>query len=311
MTEPVTIVFAIDQAYLAPLEVALTSLINHANPARNYQVLVLNRGLDAVAVQALTAMSTKNVQVQVESLADDLAQVIGQGQGQLKGEQDAITIYYRLFLPTILAKSDRAIYVDADILLRDDIAKLYDLPLNGNWVAASRDRVGAIYREIDPYIRTVLGIEPEAYFNSGVMVLDLAQLRANHFVDRFVAAYQAAKVTPVAPDQDYLNSLCAGHVQSLPLGWNASPLDDPLVDEPSLIHYCLFSKPWRDPEVAYSNQFWKVADQLPVAAGLREQIVTGEALKKQQERDAAMVQGLIGATQKAAQAGERLVENDG
>lgn len=43
------------------------------------------------------------------------------------------TAYLRISLPNLLAKEDykKVLYLDSDVLVLDDIVKLYDEPLNG------------------------------------------------------------------------------------------------------------------------------------------------------------------------------------
>ncbi len=123
-------------------------------------------------------------------------------------------MWYRLFLPELL-DADRALYLDVDAIVADDLRPLFATPLQDALVAA----VENVRLPWLPDRAADLGLG--AYFNSGVLLLNLDALRA---------ADAAAAVLDVArregerllwPDQDALNVVLGSRRVALHPRWNA------------------------------------------------------------------------------------------
>jgi lipopolysaccharide biosynthesis glycosyltransferase len=123
----------------------------------------------------------------------------------------------RLLLPNALPGVDRVIYLDADTLVVDSLTPLWELPLGASPVAAVANVSESAMRA---HVES-LGIEARAgYFNAGVLVINLAQWRAEGAVDALVSF---ATNHPSLPgfDQDALNAVFAGRWSPLHPRWNA------------------------------------------------------------------------------------------
>src|SRR6266568_2780000 len=80
-------------------------------------------------------------------------------------------IWYRIMAPELLGGLDRILYLDADIIAVDSVAPLWDVDLDGAIVAAVTN-VPEPHHANRP---RQLGLpESQEYFNSGVMLMDLA-----------------------------------------------------------------------------------------------------------------------------------------
>lgn len=65
----------------------------------------------------------------------------------------------------------------------------------------------------------------------------------------------------VAPDQDYINAMCKGRILFLGEEWDAMPNDSkPVLENPQVIHYNLFAKPWCYDGIQYADFFWHYAE---------------------------------------------------
>ena len=67
------------------------------------------------------------------------------------------------------------LYIDGDILVREDLEELFNVDMEDCLIAAVRDMGG----EVKLHFNDLLGTEN--YFNSGVMLLDLAGLRRGDY----------------------------------------------------------------------------------------------------------------------------------
>lgn len=133
------------------------------------------------------------------------------------------TAYFRLDIPDIVpADVERVIYLDCDLLVLDDIRLLWQTDLAGNPLGAAED----------PGILTSAGKkrnkteafgwrEEDSYFNSGVLVIDVAQWRVRDYAKQLRALL--AKNRYRHHDQDALNELFEGHWTPIPLRWNVIP----------------------------------------------------------------------------------------
>ena len=181
---------------------------------------------------------------------------------------------FRLLLPGLLPEYDKIVYIDCDVIVRQDIGNLYqNTDLEQNWLGVVFE--APIEQQAERF--RALGCDPNRYFNSGFLLMNLAQMRKENVSARLL---EACKVPYLEfPDQDALNQVCQGHI--LPL----SPLYNGIrtffipkykpdfireygsealweqVQREATIHYT-GGKPWN----LFTLQFgawWRVYDTLP------------------------------------------------
>jgi len=164
----------------------------------------------------------------------------------------SVDIYSRLWVGRFFpAEVDRVLYLDADILVVGNVDELCEVDFNGNVVAA----VSIPNSDRGDY----LGIPAEyGYFNSGVMVFDLAAWRRERIAERVLDYIRANPDKLIDPDQDALNACLFDRRLPLGHGWNVispffyedHPLAIPAADREAalsdarIIHFNGASKPW-------------------------------------------------------------------
>lgn len=171
----------------------------------------------------------------------------------------------RLVLPELLADVDRVVYHDIDALPVADVAELHDTDLRGAPIGA-RDLEASVMQSgwthvfgpaADPGLEPGMGAElirRETHhhgrdftaFNAGIMVLDLARMRADRFCERYLPYVHAFGMN----DQQILNAYAGAHRLSLAEGWNARPSQEEVTD-PRIIHWAGGQKPWAEGYVSY------------------------------------------------------------
>ena len=88
------------------------------------------------------------------------------------------------------------------------------------------------------------------------------ELRNVHLAEHFLYLLNKYHYDCVAPDQDYLNSMCYGKIEYLDSCWDAMPnRNKPEIENPKIIHYNLFDKPWCYDDIQYQDYFWEYAKQ--------------------------------------------------
>lgn len=258
MQNPVPVFFAADENYMPFLGVTLASMKKYSDKTRTYHVHVLYTGTLGENARQVAQMQTENISVQFDDVSTPFEKI-----KRSIHCRDYYTgaIYFRLFIPELFPQYEKAVYLDCDIVLLDDVAKLYDMPLNGNYIGAVADQVVANIPNFADYTRCALGIEAKKYFNSGVISMDLEQLRKMRFCQKFAKMLDSYAFI-VAPDQDCLNLICKNKVQYFPAEWNLMPMGGKR-GKPKLIHYNLSMKPWHYDGVLFADCFWDMAKQTP------------------------------------------------
>ena len=256
MNKNIPIFFASDENYVPYLDVAIISIIKNSSKNNNYEITILENGISKESKNKLLKHSKGNISISFY----DTNKVIEPIKAQLPNVfYYGLAAYFRLFIETTFPQYDKVIYLDSDVVLLTDIAKLYDTDLGDNLV-------GAVYEQNtdrDPmftnYVSDIIGIPPHTYFNSGVMVMNLKEFRKFGVQRRFIEMLTKYNFDSLAPDQEYMNVICHDRVKYLPTGWNKQSFPEPVEGDFNLAHFALANKPWHYEDTINSEYFWKYA----------------------------------------------------
>lgn len=278
------IVYAVDRRYLEAMAASIASVIAHS-PKQNIHFYILhNTVLPEQAEQVSNYFNSASVTLHFMKVK---AQDVKDLQVP-KSEYEAFNyftqaIYYRLLIPAMMPEHvEKAIYLDADTIVCQDLAALWSTDLGGKPLAA----VAEPYSPTDPpHFRynhlNDLGIT-DYYFNSGVLVFDVAQLRGANFLEEASQVVRDFKLT--FPDQDVLNMLFQHRTCFLPPKFNAmSCAGQPTIlnflryfqlagkmcpyteaqifeaaNKPHIVHFFGKYKPWHLPGMYFAHKeiFW-------------------------------------------------------
>lgn len=247
------VVSATDDNYAQHLTVVFVSLLLHLSKDWKVRLYVIEGGLASDARNKLIGTVARHG-AEVEFIAVNPADYAGFCEDI---PQTYITqaSFYRLFIPELLCRGDvsRAIYLDCDVIVRDDLSKLWRTDLEGRPLGAVRD-LGGIHRLKDLSLPS-----GSKYFNSGVLLLDLRQWKERGLSVR-VAKYAEANAKRLTyHDQDALNAVLHGEWLELPPRWNTQtnmlhkhPRDEEMAgstaaeiaEDAAIIHFTGSSKPW-------------------------------------------------------------------
>ncbi len=242
----------LDQNYLPQLRVMLLSLrVN--NPSLNGRVHLLHRAIPDGELAAL---------------ADDLARIgfslepvrvdPGLFEGAPVTKQYPQEMYYRLLAARFLPESlDRALYLDPDLLVINPIDALWRADMDGMlFAAAPHTGITELANSVN---RIRLGTQCK-YFNSGVLLIDLARAREEIRPEALFAYVEEHRAGLLLPDQDVLNALYGD--RTLPLDdflWNYDARNftnyymrssgqadsDWVMRNTAILHFCGKAKPWK------------------------------------------------------------------
>lgn len=201
------------------------------------------------------------------------------GGMRIRDEHITIETCYRLLIPTLRPELDKAIYLDADLVVRHDLTELWEMDVEGCYAGVVEDVVADIkvenYDSIFPTRR---------YFNAGVILLNLKKIRQDISFARFVEIERRHRAALRHQDQDVLNIAFGGNVRYLPLKWNVTffffnprrrfPKTLGFTtaevvaarEDPAIIHFIGAYKPWIVPcgfmSSPYAGEYFKYLDTI-------------------------------------------------
>jgi lipopolysaccharide biosynthesis glycosyltransferase len=251
-----TICAASDASYEPGLRVALFSALEAAR--ENVSIIVLDAGLrDSTAWPRMLGAHPRCAECRVVTANLDRA------KSYPCQERFGPGSWLRLFLGELLADVDRVIYLDADVLVRDDLGMLWKESTDGAAIAAVRDYKIPTFASGLPHAVSALGVSGETpYYNAGVLLLDLDAWRRESLSQRALEYVRDHGDTIRFADQDAINAVAPGRIHELHPRWNVQvgagnarstiagfpALDDPAADKPrasaAIVHFTGF-KPWQ------------------------------------------------------------------
>ena len=285
----VNVFFASDRNYLPYLAVALASLSKHASEENIYNVRILSEDLTNESLHGVIRGLKPNVKIKVFSVADKISGIKKELALRLR-DYYSDAIYYRIFIAEMFPKLDRAVYLDSDIVLNTDVEKLYSAPIGDNLLGAVTDESVMSAEPFREYVKNHVRMKhAEDYFNSGVLVMNLAKMREEGIKDQFIKLLCKYNFKTVAPDQDYLNFLCRGKIHYLERGWNKHAIAENEIDrsELYLMHYNMFNKPWKYDGVQNEDLFWEFAKSTSFEELLKSHKAGYDEKKQKKDFDAA------------------------
>ena len=276
---PVVIACASDEHYIRPLAAMLRSAIDNFGEDRSLEIYVLQSGI--------TALERERIQhgwpARVKATWIETAESAFAGL-PLWGRMPVST-YYKLALPDLLpATVSRALWLDCDVIVLDDLATLWDTDLEGHPLAAVQDEIVPFLSSrcgVAPYRR--LGLEPSGrYFNAGVMLVDVDAWRGANVAGRATDYLKEFHQSVTFWDQEGLNVALAGKWVALEARWNHNasiPARRSPSELPSILHFAGGLKPWRYPtRDPIRSLFYVYLDKTAYAGWRPDPSVAGDAI---------------------------------
>lgn len=280
--ETIPVFFTIDESYAPWLAVAIASMKANSNPDRHYTVHVIGNDLSPEVIDRLKAMEDDHFEIQVSKMQRNLDMIQDRMGNRLRADYFTLTIFFRIFLPDLFPQYDKAIYLDSDVCVPEDIAQMYDIELGDNYLGVVNDYSIAAVPELMHYVEDAVGIDRKRYFNSGILLMNFDQLRKRNLSGRFLELLNKYQFDTIAPDQDYLNALCKDKVVYMDKTFDSMPCEQKPFENPKVIHYNLFDKPWCYDDISYEDYFWKYAKE----SGFEDEIREFKKNYSQEQKDA-------------------------
>lgn len=254
----IPVFFAVDDRYVPYLATALCSMMDNASKEYKYCIYILIDTLSAQNRANLLRMQNEHFTIEFINVGDQLNKL-----GTKLHLRDYYTkaTYYRFFIPELFPQYKKGLYLDCDIVVLGDISELYNTELDDCLLGGVTDEVITDIPVFAEYAERVLGVARKEYFNAGILVMNLEEMRRVQIDKALVRLMQRYQFC-VAQDQDYLNVLCHGNMVYLEKAWNKTAFpDSDRGKHPHIVHFKINWKPWHYEGVAFEQYFWHYADQ--------------------------------------------------
>jgi lipopolysaccharide biosynthesis glycosyltransferase len=237
------LVTAVDNGYVLPLLVSLTSLRSTLRPTVTARLHLIHLGLASHHLELLAQI------MPVDAIVPDPALIARVPTHRRFPPEAACPLLLDKLLPGDLK---RVVFLDADTLVLDDVTELATIDLESHPFGAVVDGAiptcGSPRGVPDWNARRVPADAP--YFNAGVLVIDLAAWRAAEVGERALEYVGATAASKGLLHQEGLNAVCWNAWTPLPPRWNVPgfagrPFGPPIPERPAIIHFAGRFKPWR------------------------------------------------------------------
>lgn len=149
----------------------------------------------------------------------------------------SLPAYYRLKAASLLPEVERLIYLDCDVVVNSSLDELFNADLGGLPVGGVLD------------IKLQMRSRNPGYVNSGVLVMDLENIRKNN-IEQVLLDWTRENFDIIkAGDQQIINAALRGKIKLLPSTWNVQTSNftnrSSYEIHPNIIHYVGRQKPWK------------------------------------------------------------------
>lgn len=269
----VPIAMALDDGYLYPTIVSITSMMENAKKDTVYDLYIMHPDEfsdDSKEKLNFLGAKYKNCNVKLINMKNEYANA---------NESRHITTpaYYRLSLSDLLPKLDKILWLDGDTLIFDDLHEMYNLDPKDNYYLAYLD---------DKQGRTPLkefGLSDDEYVCDGVMVVNLKKLREDDMISKFKNFIELYNDKLVQHDQTVINAVCYGKIGILSPRFGMfnygktgrkmydyvdrltsknkytyKDMDDAMNN--LVVLHCV-CKPWKEAGCSFADAWWKYAQK--------------------------------------------------
>lgn len=274
----VAIVLPSDNNFVPILSVTLSSLVKNSSLGNNYDIFVLTDDITEHNQKKLkTLVESNNISLRFVNVKENLNRYdlnIFFINGHFK-----LPTYYRFFIPELFENFDKILYLDSDMIIMDDVAKIYNLNIQSGLMAVKDPFTQCKIKDdlsYKGYCKDILKLKNlENYFQNGVVLYNIKFLRDFDFTNKCINTLKEIE-TPKHLDQCVMNSIMQGYVDFVDLEWNTEWYVPLLVkdyknllqkdllskyikayENPKILHYASYKKPWFHFWCPKANYFWQ------------------------------------------------------
>ncbi|KAJ1415270.1 Nucleotide-diphospho-sugar transferase [Sesbania bispinosa] len=262
--EAVHVAMTLDITYLRGSMAAILSVLQHSSCPENiifHFVTAASKASSTAVLNSTLSNSFPYLKFQIYPFDDDA--VLGLISTSIRSALDCPLNYARNYMANLLPSCVRKIvYLDSDLVLVDDIAKLAATPLGNDAVLAAPEYCNANFSAYftptfwsNPSLSLTFSGRTPCYFNTGVMVIDLERWRAGDYttkIQEWMELQKRMRIYELGSLPPFL-LVFAGNIVPVDHRWNQHGLGgdnfrglcrDLHPGPVSLLHWSGKGKPW-------------------------------------------------------------------
>ena len=269
-TNYINIAFNIDNNYLYPFIVSLTSLLYNRAQSTFYIIHILTGEYYTHELfDKIKKVIEKFGQNSVNATFYNMGNVFRKGRFY---SYITVAATYRMCLPSLLPYLDKIIYLDTDVINFEDLSEMYKIELKDDICFCSQLDHSYHLPELRRF-----NVKTDKYMNDGIMIMNLKSLRENSIEQKIKKLVETKLLNH--HEQTAINVFCHNRSQILPSRYARFSFDSyfELVEmnkeqkkkyrhneselihafyQPSLLHYAGWTKPWHKEYNSSNSAYW-------------------------------------------------------
>lgn len=287
----IPIIFAINNTYVKQLATVIASILKNNNTKNSYEFNILSSDISSdnkfTLQKFVTKLSKSKSKINFVNMKEILKDVDLEKYMSRRDDYKYISIetYFRFFIPELFSNYKKVLYLDADILVFQDLSEFYNEDISDYYAGVIQDTVLEVFiedkniktrtkpeRDYKTYFTEKLHKTTNNYFNAGVLLLNLEKIREENAIESLWNF--TIKESPLEfQDQDVLNSVWEKRVKYVDYKWNtlkdlnwfATQIKNKekrkillkTYEKPGIFHYVGSNKPWLIHDINYKYNFIK------------------------------------------------------
>lgn len=252
------IVFAANSAYADILATAITSVLEN-NKKENISFFILTADFSDENKAMLGKLKKRYANFDISYLSPDLSNF---SNLPISINYISKETYFRYLIADLLPNKDKALYLDADIIVNKELHSLYQTDISDCHAAAVKDT----FIERSGYKSEIGFSDEDLYINAGVILFNLEKLRADKLGEKFIENTMTFGEKIKYQDQDVINITLRGKMKEIDIIYNFATIDakknKPKRKDAVIIHYTGRIKPWQKESRHTLKKLWFYYDTI-------------------------------------------------
>jgi len=286
------IVTASDNNYAIGVFVLIASAARH-NPSARFSVLM--DSWSEANIHHLAALGA-HLGLRIDQIVMD--QQVYEGM-TVKRSHLTKAAFLRLQIGNLFPDETRVLYLDSDMVVCGSLAEAADVALSAGQVLAAVPCPSPLRAALSE-----LRLEKGDYFNSGLLLINIPEWRAQSIAERIKIALNSRPEGYLNEDESALNDMCRARWARLDARFNfyasdtLDQLGGAMPSDLRVIHYFVRPKPWRGRPVLWEiwhREFETIAQILDLTlpkVSMKDRIISGA--DRANELRKAYIGGMIG-----------------
>lgn len=263
--QDINIFFTVNDSYTKYLSVSMASILYNLDKEQIINFFILDGGISDKNKRKLNKLKyIKDFNIEYIKIDNSrFENIVKSSQAHITNETN-----YRFIISSLKPELDKCLFLDADLIADKDITELYNINIDDFYMGAVADQAPLTKNS---WVKHLDLAKNYRYVNTGVILVNLKKWREENIENKLFENVIKYSNLLQFPDQDTLNITLQDKVKNISHIYNAMPVQNYLVeeekkeafDEPVIIHWAGYRKPWIYSDTNYSEYFWKYARMTP------------------------------------------------